>query len=172
MLNVGLTAVGRALAVALALGGAPAAADPPAARGAEEAARRAFGDWRLHCAAGDCAIRTVLRAADGTVVLSLAVEGRGDAARLVLGTPLPLHLPDGVALGLGDAPPRPIAWRTCDARGCEAEAPLEDALLAALRRERAAEVALTLEDGVRVRLVASLMGFTAARAAQEAATPP
>nr|MBA3326212.1 invasion associated locus B family protein [Paracoccaceae bacterium] len=87
----------------------------------------------------------------------------------------PLFLPDGLTLGLGDAPPRAVAWRTCDAAGCEALAPLENELLAALRRERAAEVTLTLVDGVRVRLPVSLMGFTAAWEALGATrevTPP
>jgi invasion protein IalB len=41
-------------------------------------------------------------------------------------------------------------------------------LLAGLRRERSLEATLTLEDGVRMRLPVSLIGFSAALRALEA----
>lgn len=168
MPNNPLPPAGRALAVALALWGGGASADPPHSWAASD---RSFADWRLACAAGPCAIETTLRGGDGSAVLTLSASGRDDAGALALRTPLPLFLPDGLTLGLGDAPPRPVAWRTGDAAGCEAVAPLDAALLAALRAGREADVTLTLVDGVRVRLAVTLIGFTAAWEAL-ARTPP
>lgn len=173
MLNIPLPPAGRALAVALALWGCAAAADPPHARATEAAP--SFRDWRLDCAAGACAIRTTLRGGDGSAVLTASATGAGEAGALALSTPLPLFLPDGLTLVLGDTPLRAVAWRTCDAAGCEAAAPLDAELLAALRREPVAEVMLTLVDGVRVRMAVSLRGFTAAweaLAAEAPVTPP
>lgn len=159
-----LTPLGRAAGVALAmLASAPASADPPRARAQAEAAAGTFRDWRLGCGGLRCAVRTELRGGDGSLVLILAVEGEDDAASLRMGTPLPLYLPDGATLTLGDLPSRAIPWRTCGPRAwCEAVAILDADLLAALRREREAEVVLTLVDGVRIRLPLSLMGFSAA----------
>ncbi|PJN95834.1 hypothetical protein CNY89_06180, partial [Amaricoccus sp. HAR-UPW-R2A-40] len=46
--------------------------------------------------------------------------------------------------------------------------PLDDDLLDSLRRERSAEVTLTLLDQVRIRLPVSLLGLTAALKARDA----
>ena len=178
MVDIGLTPLGRALAVAAALWAGAAGADPPHVRAAIGAREAVFRDWVLRCPAAGCAARTAVRGTDGTEVLGLAVAADGLA--LTLRTALPLHLPDGVTLVLGDEPLRAVPWRTCDAAGCVADAPLAEDLLAALRRERAVEVTLTLVDGVRVRLSASLLGFSAAldalgappAAPAEAVTPP
>ena len=145
--------------LALAL---PAAADPP---GAWAERVRAFRDWRLDCRAAPCTLATSVRGADGSEVLGLAVTA-GPAPALVLSTPLPLFLPDGLALLLGDEPERPVPWRTCGAGGCEATLPLDGPLLAALRRERSGSATFTLVDGVTVRLPFSLLGFSAADAAR------
>jgi invasion protein IalB len=165
MPKISLTELRRALVAALLLGPAAAAADPPG-MGLREAR---FGDWRLACDGGACAIATEVAAADGSVVLTLGLDARDGA--LGLATPLPLFLPDGVALALGDAPLRALAWRTCRADVCRAEAPMGPELLAGLRRERSLEATLTLEDGVRMRLPVSLIGFSAALRALEAVRP-
>lgn len=169
MVDISLAPLGRAL-LALALLVGPAAADPPAALGARRAAEVTFRDWRLACLGGDCAVRSAVRAADGTPVLAVAA----DAVALRFATALPLFLPDGLVLTLGDEPPRHVAWRTCGPEGCVADAVLDPALLAALRRERSAEATLTLADGLRIRLPTSLLGFSAAWDAREARgpTPP
>lgn len=166
MPKIGLTPLARALAVALALTG-PAAADPPAAYGAARAQAVTFRDWRLHCQGADCALRGVLRGKDGSVVLA-AVLADGT---LRFETALPLFLPDGVTLVLGRDPQRHIPWRTCDPTGCRAETPLDAGLLESLRRERAAEVTLTLRDQVRIRLPVSLLGLSAALKARETRAP-
>ena len=126
---------------------------------------RIFRDWRLDCGASGCAVRAGLRGGDGSHVLALEAAGVGEAAVLRLSTPLPLFLPDGLTLALGEAPLRAVEWRTCATAWCDAVAPLEADLLAGLKRERAAEVVLTLVDGVRIRLTISLLGFSAAWAA-------
>ena len=166
MPKIGLTPLARALAVALALTG-PAAADPPAAYGARRAEAVTFRDWRLHCQGEACALRGVVRGGDGSVVLAAALEGR----TLRFETALPLFLPDGVTLALGEDPLRAIPWRTCDPRGCRAETPLDADLLDSLRRERSAEVTLTLRDEVRIRLPVSLLGLTAALKARDEKAP-
>ena len=139
---------------------APASADPP---GAWAHRVEAFRDWRLDCRADPCELATSVRGADGSEVLRVAVTGEA----LALTTPLPLFLPDGLALAVGADPARAVPWRTCGARGCEAALPLDPLLLAALRRERAGAATLTLVDGVKVRLPFSLLGFSAALAADQ-----
>jgi invasion protein IalB len=144
-------------------GGAPG--DPPA-----EAVR--FDDWRLDCSAA-CVAETVVRGGGGAgpVVLRLRLDRPVDPEAMVVETPLPLFLPDGVTVGIGAAEPRHLPWHTCAATGCRALLALDPGLLARLRGERAATVAFTLLDGTRVRLDASLGGFTAAeRAARDAAS--
>ena len=141
-----------------------AEADPPAARAVAEAATtgRSFGAWRLTCGAGrrDCAIGTEVRAANDTPVLGLLRPAAGTALRVT--TPLPLFLPAGVTLTVGTAPPWSVAWRTCRDNSCTAEIDLTPELDAALRRERTATVAFTLEEGLALRFPVSLLGYTAA----------
>ena len=151
---------GKQTLVAIVLAAAPAGADPPHARAAR------FADWRIDCASA-CAGVTTVAGADGSELLRLTVSG-GEGPMLVVTTPLPLHLPDGLALALGGRAERAVPWRTCGPSGCEATVAIDPALLEALRRERAGTVAFTLVQGERVRLPVSLMGFSAALRALEA----
>ena len=168
MVDIRLTSLARRAGVALALAASSAAADPPHARATQTAMFTGLGDALRRAAR--CSIRTAVRGADGTEVLRLEVVR--DAAALAFRTALPLHLPDGVTLAIGDPSHcEPSPWRTCDPTGCVAEAPLADDLRAALERERTIEVTLTLVDGVRVRLSVSLLGFTAASTALAAEAP-
>jgi hypothetical protein len=128
---------------------APVLADPPGARVG------AFRDWRLDCF-GPCVAYTAVHGSDRSEVLRLEAT----ETALEVKTPLPLFLPDGIALAFGDRPERVTPWRTCGATGCEAAVPLDPELLEALRRERAGSVTFTLVDGVQVRLPFSLMGFS------------
>jgi invasion protein IalB len=144
----------QTLVVILALTG-PALADPP---GAWAARVETFRDWRLDCRADPCQPATSVRGSDGSEVLRVAVVG----GTLAIVTPLPLFLPDGLALAAGDEAERAVPWRTCGAGGCEARLPLDPALRAAFERERAGAATFTLVDGVRVRLPFSLLGFSAA----------
>ncbi len=165
MLKIPLPAA--AILAAVLIGPVSARADPPHTRAAAPASERVFRDWRLACA-DTCGVRTEVLGASGTPLIVL----RATPERFTLSTPLPLDLPDGVRLVLGpDAASLALAWRTCAPAGCEAEAPLDPDLLQALRRERAAEVTFTLEDGVTVRLTASLLGFTAAWQALDDLSP-
>jgi invasion protein IalB len=149
--------------VVILLAGFPALADPPHSR---SGLREAFQDWRLGCVTA-CAISTRLAGADGTEVLRLSVRGQEPRALAVV-TPLPLHLPDGVALAFGERPERGVPWRTCGPGGCEATLPLDADLGEALRREPAGTATFTLADGDRVRLGFSLLGFSAALRALDA----
>jgi invasion protein IalB len=162
------------LALLLAVFGSDAAAlpdGPPAARPPDAS----FEDWRLDCTPLGCAAATEVRseARGAPLLLRLRVTPASGLAetpwQLAVETPLPLHLPGGLALEIGGSAGSALAWRTCDPLGCRAEAPLAPDLLAALRGERAGHVTFTLADGVRVRLRFSLMGFSAALEALEAA---
>ena len=142
----------------------------PEALPPEPPAAEVFDDWHLACADGACVIATRVLAADGSEVLR--VEAGGRPAVLSVVTPLGLHLPDGLAAGIGAGTTREAPWRTCGPKdGCRAELPLDAELLAALRRERAGSVTLTLVEGVPVRLGFSLMGFSAAFAALAEVSP-
>jgi invasion protein IalB len=134
----------------------PALADPPHGR----VPVRGFADWRLDCTADPCVTRTSILGADGSEVLRLT-RLPGEPATLAVATPLPLYLPDGILLAVGAEPPLALAWRTCGPTGCEARLPLTPELAAALRRERQASLTFTPADGVPVRIVASLVGYTA-----------
>jgi invasion protein IalB len=139
----------------------PAAADPPGAWRSPQS----FRDWRLDCPAAACAVGITVAGADGSEVLRLALRSRPLPA-LAVTTPLPLFLPDGVAISIEGTPLREAQWRTCGAGGCEATLPLDAELLGILKRERAGSVGFTLVDGVRVRIPFSLMGLSAALAAR------
>ncbi len=127
-----------------------------------------FDDWRLVCGETGCRVQTQVLATDGTEVLRVEAEGAPAELRFV--TALGLHLPDGLAAGIGADTVRELAWRTCGPEtGCLAEVPLDGEMLAAMRRERSGTATLTLVEGVPVRLGYSLMGFSAAwRALAEA----
>lgn len=166
MLKIRLPALKRALLLCFIFAN-PGAADPPAGRAAA-----AMRDWRLDCASGSCVARAALRGGDGSELL--AVEARGPAAAgiLALRTPLPLFLPDGAVMAIGEAAPVPLPWRTCGPAGCVAETAMTPELLSALKRGRAAAVTFTLVEGVRVRVPVSLLGFTAAWTAAAAVLSP
>jgi invasion protein IalB len=145
---------------------APAGGDPP---GAWADRVQTFRDWRLDCRDGPCSATTAVTGADGSEVLRLAVAGPEPGRSLTIGTALPLFLPDGMTLAIGEEPDRAVAWRTCGPGGCDAVVPVDPALLAALKRERSGRATFTLVDGVKVRLPFSLLGFTAALEAGERA---
>lgn len=153
--------------IAAALMATAAAADPPLAP-PPAPVPVVFGDWRLTCAA-DCRIETELRAVPprAGALLRLTVAA-ADKGALVIRTPLPLYLPDGLQFAPRDTEPTAAPWMTCGATACEARLALDPDLLAALRKQPAANLELTLLDGSHARLPVSLLGFTAAYRALEA----
>lgn len=158
-----------AAGVAAALVAAAAGAEPPVIPPPAPAAE-VFGDWRLTCVAAGCRIETELRGAPPAsgILLRLSVAA-ADARTLLVRTPLPLFLPDGLRITPRETEPTAVPWITCGAVFCEAWVPLDPALLAALRKQPSAHLELTLRDGSRTRLPVSLLGFTAAYRALEAA---
>lgn len=161
----------RYAAAAFLAAGALVAAEMPATE--PPVAEERFEDWRRVCVAEACRIEVSIASPDASAaeLLGLSVEA-ADREALVVRTPLPLHLPDGVMLTLGGGEPEEAPWRTCDAAGCDARLPLTGSLLRGLRGERGAAVAFTLVDGERVRIAVSLMGFSAALRSLDAASEP
>jgi invasion protein IalB len=169
MPNIRLTPEHRALVLAVLLAGRAGAAEMPPAGEAygppPPPPVEAFEDWTLACPEGACTVATRVEGTGGAAVLVL----EAGAEALVVRTPLPLLLPEGLGLTLGQADEeRTAQWRTCDATGCEARLTMEPDLLAALRRERDGTLRFTLASGERVRIGVSLIGFTAAWRARAA----
>lgn len=149
---------------------APPIVPPPLAERSRPAPAR-FQDWRVACAGGCRALTRVTSAAPGrpeVLRLTVAPSGSGTFA-LTLRTPAPLYLPRPMTLLPDRADPVTAPWFTCDPEGCEARLTVGADFVAALRAGRSATVELALVDGARARLRLSLLGFTAALAAAEAA---
>ncbi|MFO1105061.1 MAG: invasion associated locus B family protein [Amaricoccus sp.] len=163
-----------ALALLAGLAARPAAADPPTVPPPTPPVR-AFGDWRLDCAGGACALRSILRStqpgAPELIRASLALDPSG-GVMLTVRTPLGLYLPDPAILAPDETEPRSISWLTCTATGCTARILLDPDLLDALRRQRRASIAFTLADGSHVRLPLSLIGVSAGLAALKLSPAP
>lgn len=151
-----------AIAMGMSVLASPAPADPP---GPGRRGPAPYEDWRLDCREAPCAAYGPVFGNDGSEVLRLALP-RGGAA-LIVQTPLPVYVPDGVTLALGARLPRTAPWRTCGPTGCEAWLPLDPDLLEAVRDERGGSVTLTLADGTPVRIALSLRGSAAALKARD-----
>lgn len=148
-------------------GSGAAAAEMPAAALAPPA--EIFEDWQTTCAAKLCTAATRVSSQEGAPLFALEAAGAPEE-ELILRTPLPLYLPDGLGFAVGPRLARDLAWITCTAEGCESRVALDADLRTALKAERGGSVEFTLLDGSRVRLPFSLMGFSAALAAAEAGT--
>lgn len=150
----------RLVAIALtALLALPARADPP---GAPPVTRVGYRDWQVDCAVRPCRVSTTILGADGAPVVVVALDGPSAAPALTVTTTLPVFIPDGMLLGVGDDPDRPIPWRVCGPSGCEARISADPDLLAALKRQREGRITITLADGITVRLGVSLLGLSGA----------
>lgn len=121
-----------------------------------------YRDWRVDCATHPCRVSTAVAGADGAPVVVVTLDGPSAAPSLTVTTPLPVFIPDGLLLGVGDDPDRPLPWRICGPTGCEARMAADPDLLAALKRQRDAWITLTLADGATVRLGVSLLGLSGA----------
>ncbi len=156
----------RRIFISLALFCGLAGADVAEPEDASSNAAR-FEDWALACVEEECEIRTEIRGADDSLVLTLALpkdELRGAELR----SPLPIAVADGPVIELGTSTLIEAGWTTCGtAEGCVARLERNPARIFALQKERTGSVTFTLADGVAVRIGLSLMGFSAALEALE-----
>lgn len=151
-----------AIAIGMSALALPTLADPPAPGRRGPAI---YEDWRLDCREAPCTAYGPVFGSDGSEVLRLALP-RGGAA-LIVRTPLPIYVPDGVMLALGARGTRASPWRICGPTGCEAWLPLDADLLEAVREERAGSVTFTLSEGTPVRIALSLRGSAVALKARD-----
>ncbi len=105
--------------------------------------------WTVGCAsrvrggAADCSMEQRLFDQASGRLLSVAlfnVPGSTRQPMLVLQLPIGLSLPDGVSLTIDELPARPVAFQSCDARGCLASIPVTPEFLAALKQGKAMTV--------------------------------
>lgn len=130
-----------------------------------------FRDWRLQCERDSkrCFIyqRTDLQKT-GQQVLGVVVGNLGPKGEHIihLTIPLGIYIPPGVALKIDDGEQISLSVHTCSPKGCEAMINMEQSLLSALQKGKAANIAFL--DAVTRRQITvgvSLMGFGDAYAA-------
>jgi invasion protein IalB len=95
-----------------------------------------------------------------TMAVQVAAEPRN--AMLSIQTPLGLHLPSGVRLQIDAGEVLPVTLRACDANGCYADMPMDDALLKALKGGQSLRVTLETMAREIVNVDVPLAGFTRA----------
>ena len=161
------------LAVA-AFAGPPAVAQQAAPeKPASTEVKLVTSNWQLNCRpAGEAqelrceASQTVTVQSSGQTLLVAQVmpwTQDGAAAPWLLRFQLPhgLEIPAGVAMAIDDAAmPAPVI-QTSSQAGVYARAPLDDALLAAMRKGKLMTVGLTALNGSALTVPVSLNGFTA-----------
>lgn len=156
-----LLSVAAALAPAIA-GAQTEAADRPSAM------VETYRDWVVRCdtaAAGErrCEMAQELRQADRRLVFAALVSRTGDGdARMVFVAPFGLSLSDGLGLGKEGLDLETIAFTTCYATGCVAEATVQAAAPASLLEGESFGVSMTALGGDPVELTVSLAGFDGA----------
>lgn len=137
---------------------------------AQERTMASFNDWQLRCEVApqrQCEIAAVANTAQGRPAAQVLLGRLGQQGQQVVAVvaPLGVHLPGQVQLVL-DGPPLRLEFQRCVAEGCIASAPLNDALLRALRAEPAnARVILLDPARTEIALSLSMRGFARAHAA-------
>ena len=145
-------------------------------RAAESAA---FKDWVVACKqpAGakerQCAMfQRFVRAEDKAMAAAVFIHYRAniEVPLLRVVTPFGVDLAKGVAVKVDDGEQYPVAFRTCRPAGCEAVAGIGNVLLSLLQAGRTLRVAYHLLDQGQQTVPFSLLGFTAALKALQAAS--
>lgn len=159
--------VGKLLAVAATVAFLAQSVAPALAQDAPAPAQPTAG-WTVNCAgaAGQAdlvctLVQTLVVKENGQRVLAAVVVRRQDGLVLNLGLPHGLDLAKGVDLSIdeGERARHPIV--TADEKGSYAMIALDDALLAALKKGRLLNVAVSAYGGDEIILRLSLAGFTA-----------
>ncbi len=151
-------------------------AGPALAQAAEQPAEAAPAapspqPWTITCsgqgAAGElaCVMSQGLIAKNtGQRVLALAISRSPSSYSARLSLPHGLDLPEGVRVWVDDGQPTKHVIATADQNGSYANLPLDEALLAAMKKGTILNVAVKAASGDEVTFQLSLNGFTAALA--------
>ncbi|WP_119166740.1 invasion associated locus B family protein [Algihabitans albus] len=131
----------------------------------------AYGNWLYRCVRveGDrrlCEVAqdvTAFQEGQPSTVLRIAItQDVGGEHRLVIVTPLSVHLPTGLRLSVDDEKSESFAYQICDQAGCWIETTVEQQLIDQLRRGAEGKAVFALRGGRELEVLFSLEGITAA----------
>jgi len=132
----------------------------------EEAAQLSYsyGDWRMDCgppddAKGGCALTENLFAKSGETIAHI-VYVEGDHERLEIVVPHGVLLQPGMGFSVGKDAVKAYPYETCDAAGCLAFVPVDDAMRAALLANGDGQIVLMPPQGKPIGFKYSLKGFS------------
>ena len=98
----------------------------------------------------------------GTAQVIMALNVNADETgrpKGVLTTPTGVLISKGVDLGVGSAPPRKLAYETCDANQCTALVPFDEKLAKELQAAANVDVTITAINGSAIKVGFGVKGF-------------
>ncbi|WP_348762430.1 invasion associated locus B family protein [uncultured Salinisphaera sp.] len=127
-----------------------------------------YNDWEVRCpksgpAQNDCEMTQLINGPDGNKPIMRVVMGyppQIDSAAMIFILPLGTRLAPGVQLSVDGDQPRRFPFQICLEQGCRADFPIEDSLLAKMKRGSSANVTIVGPKGDQIDLAISLSGFT------------
>lgn len=134
-------------------------------------AANAKNAWLVTCGSAQTGNELVCRMAQNVIIaktkqrlLSVVIQPDGKAKNhtMVVAMPHGLNIPKGVDLQVDELKARTVAIKTSDQNGTYASEPIDDVLLAALRKGDKLNVSYTFANGKKIRVPIGLRGFTAA----------
>ena len=158
-----------ALVVAMFMGqAAPALAQSNGSNGADDVKITHYNDWEVRCpksgpAQDDCEMTQLINGPDGNKPIMRVVMGyppQIDTAAMIFILPLGTRLAPGVQLSVDGDQPRRFPFQICLEQGCRADFPIENDLLAKMKRGSEATVTIVGPKGDQIELPISLSGFT------------
>ncbi|MDD7971937.1 invasion associated locus B family protein [Roseinatronobacter sp. HJB301] len=165
---------GLALLATAGLMAVPVSAQTEIAESAPDSLREDFRDWIVNCVtiAADAPANAGARVCEmfqqidhqesGQRVLTFSVRiNDEDQPISVLITPFGLRLAEGVRVQIGDEQIAHLGFETCLPEGCLVVAPMDPAMITAMRQAREGAVVLVSRQGDALGVPISLMGFAA-----------
>jgi len=152
---------------------APPPAQPTASQSGGAESRTRHGDWDVACdPAGDnCAMAQIGNDANGTPVLEMVIRQlaeplevgeRTATAVLDVITPLGVVLTEGLSISIDGDRKESAPFQVCTEQGCLVREPVDDELIARLKRGNKAAVSVIAASQGEVSSIISLKGFTKA----------
>jgi invasion protein IalB len=146
---------------------------------------KAYEDWQMECTAADkahassCFVfqRIIMKdrklvALTAAVIITKQQQQEKASAVLRFVAPFGVSLPPGLAFVVDSNPQIDLKYQVCVQKGCMADLPLDDAIVAKIKNGKTARVAYQAPDQAEPYVIGlSLKGFTAAYDALQAMTP-
>jgi len=140
---------------------------PTCATAQDAAQKGAYGDWAKQCESAPgggerCYLIQTVKADDQPVmVVIVAYSPQRDRIAAMIDVPLGMHIPSGLDVRT-EGVDKHIDFEQCLPTGCRAMLPMDDALIAALKKGMATEIAGKGRNGADVALPISPQGFSEA----------